>query len=140
MTKQAKSTNKSVYAVALLLFLSGVGYLVYSGVTSGSVYFLDVSEALAMDSGLPTQCRLFGTVAAQDIRKQEGQLGVSFLLEDQFNKAQSVPVTFAGAVPDTFEAGAEVIVEGGFDPSSRTFNAATLMTKCPSKYQKDNRT
>lgn len=143
MTTQNKSSNKSVYVAALMLFMSGVGYLVYSGITSGSVYFLEVSEALAMESGeagLPTQCRMFGTVAAREIQAVEGRLGVSFLLEDQFNKAQTVPVTYTGAVPDTFEAGVEVIVEGGFDPATGTFNAATLMTKCPSKYQKDNRT
>ena len=47
-------------------------------------------------------------------------------------------VSYSGAVPDTFKAGAEVIVEGGMGPEGR-FAAKTLMTKCPSKYQKENR-
>ena len=46
-------------------------------------------------------------------------------------------VSYRGAVPDTFKPGAEVIVEGGM--SDRHFAARTLMTKCPSKYQKENR-
>jgi cytochrome c-type biogenesis protein CcmE len=45
-------------------------------------------------------------------------------------------VDYAGAVPDTFKPGAEVIVEGGMKPASGIFKAGTLMTKCPSKYEK----
>jgi len=41
-------------------------------------------------------------------------------------------------VPDTFKPGAEVIVEGRMEQGG-AFNAKTLMTKCPSKYQKENR-
>ena len=87
----AKKSGKNVYLVALLLFLGGVGYLAYSGFSENSVYFLNVSEALATPS-----------------------------------------------IPDTFKAGAEVIVEGGLRPDG-SFQAKTLMTKCPSKYQKENR-
>ena len=43
----AKKSGKNVYLVALLLFLGGVGYLAYSGFSENSVYFLNVSEALA---------------------------------------------------------------------------------------------
>ena len=46
-------------------------------------------------------------------------------------------VSYRGAVPDTFKPGAEVIVEGGM--AGPQFAARTLMTKCPSKYQKENR-
>ena len=48
-------------------------------------------------------------------------------------------MAYSGAVPDTFKPGVEVIVEGGLDASGGVFNATTLMTKCPSKYQKQNR-
>ena len=46
----AKKSGKNVYLVALLLFLGGVGYLAYSGFSENSVYFLNVSEALATPS------------------------------------------------------------------------------------------
>jgi cytochrome c-type biogenesis protein CcmE len=46
-------------------------------------------------------------------------------------------VNYRGALPDTFEKGAEVIVEGRMDGTA--FTAKTLMTKCPSKYEKSNR-
>ena len=46
----AKKSGKNVYLAALLLFLGGVGYLAYSGFSENSVYFLNVSEALATPS------------------------------------------------------------------------------------------
>ena len=117
----AKKSGKNVYLVALLLFLGGVGYLAYSGFSENSVYFLNVSEALATPSD-----------------KLKAGRDVKFRLEDQENKATTLWVEYTGAIPDTFKAGAEVIVEGGLRPDG-SFQAKTLMTKCPSKYQKENR-
>ena len=61
-----------------------------------------------------------------------------FKLEDKDNSSQIIPVSFSGIVPDTFKHGAEVIVEGKMREDG-SFAAKTLMTKCPSKYQKENR-
>jgi len=105
----------------------------------GSVYFLNVREALATPAAKLTQARLFGTVAAQDLTTQPGGLGVSFNLADKDDASKTIFVTYKGAVPDTFKPGVEVIVEGGVKPGQDSFAATTLMTKCPSKYQKENR-
>ena len=64
----AKKSGKNVYLVALLLFLGGVGYLAYSGFSENSVYFLNVSEALATPSDKLKAARLFGTVAEDGLR------------------------------------------------------------------------
>lgn len=133
-----RKKNTGVYITALLLFLGGVGYLAYSGFSENSVYFLNVGEARAATPEKLTAARLFGTVAVRDIEKHRGAPGVDFLLEDKDNADQTIAVTYSGAVPDTFKAGAEVIVEGGMGAEGR-FKAKTLMTKCPSKYQKENR-
>lgn len=135
----ARKKNTLIYAAALLLFLSGVGYLAYSGLSENSVYFLNVAEAKAATPEKLNSARLFGTVAEQGIEKLPAGPGVIFHIEDKENNALSIPVRYAGAVPDTFKAGAEVIIEGGMGPEGR-FNAKILMTKCPSKYQKENRT
>lgn len=135
----ARKKNTSIYVAALFLFLGGVGYLVYSGFSENSVYFLNVAEAKAATPDKLTAARLFGTVASRGIEKHRGGPGVTFSLEDKDNASQTIVVNYSGAVPDTFKAGAEVIVEGGMGPGGR-FAAKTLMTKCPSKYQKENRT
>ena len=134
----AKKSGKSVYLLALVLFLGGVGYLAYSGISENSVYFLDVSEALATPADKMKNARLFGTVAEEGLELAENGREVRFRLVDQHSTTATLVVDFKGAIPDTFKAGAEVIVEGGMSAPGQ-FKAATLMTKCPSKYQKENR-
>ena len=134
----ARKNQKNLYIASLILFFSGVGYLMYSGLTENSVYFLNVSEVLAAPQEKLTAVRLFGTVAERDLAVLDGSRGVRFRLEDKDNKAQTIIVQYKGAVPDTFKPGAEVIVEGAME-NSGAFNAKTLMTKCPSKCQKENR-
>jgi cytochrome c-type biogenesis protein CcmE len=135
----AKKGGKGVYIAALILFLGGLGYLIYSGISQDSVYFLNVSEALAMDESELGQARLFGKVAPQNIESKTGGLGVAFDLTDQKEKTQTIRVDYSGAVPDTFKEGVEVIVEGNFVNGHNMFKATSLITKCPSKYKKENR-
>lgn len=134
----AQKKNTSIYILAALLFLGGVGYLVYTGLTENSVYFLNVAEAQATEQKNLLHVRLFGTVAANGLVRPERGSGVSFNLADKDNPAKTLRIDYSGIVPDTFKEGAEVIVEGSITTPG-TFKAKTLMTKCPSKYQKQNR-
>ncbi|WP_461210763.1 cytochrome c maturation protein CcmE [Desulfocurvus sp. DL9XJH121] len=131
-----KKNGKGVYVAALCLLLGGLGWLLFSGVSENSVYFVNVSEALAIEPGKLSSARLFGAVDARDLQGGPGTMGVTFRLVDKDDAAQSIMVTYTGAVPDTFKPGVEVIVEGGLSPSTGVFTAKTLMTKCPSKYKK----
>lgn len=135
----AAKKNTLVYLAALLLFLGGLGWLIGSGLSEGSTYFVNVGEALAMKPGQLAQARLFGTVSEQNLVMAQGGLGARFVLVDKDNPAKTMAVDYSGVVPDTFKPGVEVIVEGGFDAARGVFAANTLMTKCPSKYQKQNR-
>jgi len=134
-----KKNNTPMYLAALVLFLGGLGYLLYSGLGENTSYFLNVSEALAMQPKDLSKARLFGTVAEEGVSRPADAMGVSFLLMDKDQGGKTIRVDFRGAVPDTFKPGVEVIVEGGVNPASGAFAANTLMTKCPSKYQKENR-
>lgn len=134
----AKKTSTSIYIVALLCILAGTGALIYTGLAQDSVYFLNVSEALAAPAEKLQSARLFGTVAEQDLRRTDDGRTVTFRLVDKDSPSVTMPVSYTGVVPDTFKAGAEVIVEGS-PQADGVFKAATLMTKCPSKYQKENR-
>lgn len=141
----AKKT-RSPYIVAFVLFLSGIVYMVYSGISQNSVYFLNVSEALAMESKEIGSARLFGMVSKDNLQYTDDGMTVNFeLIDAEVIKNVSanvqgrdfIPVSFKGSLPDTFDIGAEVIVEGIM--SDNGFQAKTLMTKCPSKYEKENR-
>ena len=135
----AKKSNKYVYIVALSLFFAGFVYLVYSSLGEDNVYFLNVSEALAMDHAELKQARLFGKVSAQDLNLSPDHLSTSFTLLDKLEPGKSLRVTYSGTVPDTFKAGVEVITEGAFDWEANTFVAKSLVTKCPSKYEEKSR-
>lgn len=134
----ARKKNTSMYLAALLLFLGGMGYLLYSGFSENSVYFLNVGEALAAPQEKLKAARLFGTVSDQDLTPATQGNGVTFRMMDPEQKGKTMMVAYRGAVPDTFKPGAEVIVEGGMGKDG-VFAAKTLMTKCPSKYEKENR-
>jgi cytochrome c-type biogenesis protein CcmE len=131
-----KKNNKVVYGVALALLVAGLGFLLASGLSSNSVYFLNVSEALATEPAKLSAARLFGKVDPADLTGGAGQTFASFRLVDKDNPGQSIWVDYKGAVPDTFKPGVEVIVEGGLRPGASRFSATTLITKCPSKYEK----
>lgn len=128
--------NSMIYIAAFLLFAGAIGGLCYSGFSDNGAYFLNVGEAAAMEPAKLRKARLFGLVSHDNLTKEGASL--SFHLADKDNLAQRIPVQYKGLVPDSFKAGAEVIVEGSMNALGQ-FVAKTLMTKCPSKYQKENR-
>jgi cytochrome c-type biogenesis protein CcmE len=135
----AAKNSKSIYIAAFGLLLAGLGFLIYSGLSENSMYFLNVSEALAMEPAKLNAARLFGTVDEQGLERPDSGAGVTFRLVDKDDASKAIVVDYKGAVPDTFKPGAEVIVEGRLRDGREVFSATTLMTKCPSKYQKENR-
>lgn len=135
-----KKKTLSPYIVALLLFIGGVGYLVGTGIAENKVYFADVAEALEMPKDQQQSARLFGTVKASTVTENGATRTINFLLEDQKQKALTLGIVYQGSMPDNFQDGAEVIVEGQFAEDHKYFQAKVLMTKCPSKYEKENRT
>jgi cytochrome c-type biogenesis protein CcmE len=50
---------------------------------------------------------------------------------------KSVPVSYTGVVPDPFRAGREVIVSGKLEHGTFVGERDSLVTKCPSKFTKD---
>lgn len=128
--------NTRIYLLAFVIFAAAMGYLCYAGFSENSVYFLNVAEAKAAEPAALNQARLFGVIDGHNLDKALNS--VSFRLLDKDDAALAIPVVYKGLVPDTFKPGAEVIVEGGMGENGM-FSAKTLMTKCPSKYQKENR-
>lgn len=126
-------SSKLVYILAFLLLGAGLGYLLYSGLHSNSLYFLHVQEAIAKGTSNIGKARLFGTVSPQGMEKAEESTSIRFQLADKDNPSKTIWIHYQGAVPDTFQAGSEVIVEGRMS-GEQQFTAHTLMTKCPSKY------
>ena len=58
---------------------------------------------------------------------------LSFRLRDR-EGTKSLPVTYAGTIPDAFREGREVIVTGRLSDGTFVAERDSLVTKCPSKF------
>lgn len=153
-----RKTSRTTYLVAFAFFLVGLTGLVASGLYAGGAYFVTVSEALAMTDGAPVNMKLFGVVttvktsppatpenvgaagaANSTPAPLPAETGLEFALADLDGPGPTIAVRFSGDVPPLFKPGAEVIARGAYDPRGRSFTAVELITKCPSKYEKQNR-
>lgn len=112
------------------VLLSAIGYLVYSGLRT-NVYYQTVAELRAQGNGAAgRQVRVAGIVAADSIVRQDAGSAVRFTLADA---GGTLPVVYKGAIPDIFQPGIEVVVEGKYRAGG-DFEATTLLAKCPSKF------
>jgi cytochrome c-type biogenesis protein CcmE len=99
--------------------------------SGGMSYYLSVSEFVDSPDRADESLRINGKVAEGSIvRKPSGQ-DVTFLVTDG---AANLPVRYHGIIPDTFVDDADVVVEGRLAEDG-TFEAHTLLAKCPSKYE-----
>ena len=115
-------------AVAIVLSLA---YLVYGGIQQGATYWVTVGELEQRAPGTAAErVRLGGTVAPGTIRWDASHRHLRFVVTDG---QHTLPVAYSGVVPDIFAEGRQVVVEGTLDRSG-TFDATTLLAKCPTKY------
>ncbi len=61
--------------------------------------------------------------------------GLRFKVEDQDDPSKSIWVTYRGTVPDTFQDGREIVLEGTVDGGAFVGTRDKLLAKCPSKFQ-----
>ena len=117
------------FVVAGAIVLLAIGYLVFTGLSSASVYYLTVSELKAQGAPEGRSVRVSGDVVPGSIVR-EGST-VRFAIADA---GGSLPVVYQGVVPDIFGDTIQVVVEGrtGADGA---FQATTLLAKCPSKFE-----
>jgi len=119
------------FVIAALIVVAAVGALIYIGVRGSSVYYMTLAELRAQaDAAYGDKIRLGATVVDGSI--QSGADGVTrFVVTDGTN---TLPVSYRGSLPDTFKDGAGVVLRGKLT-SSGTFEASSLLAKCPSKYE-----
>ncbi len=118
-------------AIVALVILGAVGFLVYSGLRT-NVYYQTVGELRAGGSAaVGKQVRVAGVVTEDAIAREGSGSIIHFTMADG---GGALPVTYKGAVPDIFQPGIEVVVEGKYGADGR-FTADTLLAKCPSKFE-----
>jgi cytochrome c-type biogenesis protein CcmE len=78
---------------------------------------------------------LTGKVVDGSVKRSGEEL--RFAIRDR-DGATSVPVAYRGVVPDPFREGREVIVSGQLKQGTFVAERDSLVTKCPSKFTKEN--
>jgi cytochrome c-type biogenesis protein CcmE len=119
------------FLAAALIMAAAVAALIYIGIRGNSAYYMTLVELKAQaDSVRGDKIRLGATVVDGSI--QSGADGVThFVVTDGAN---TLPVSYEGGLPDTFKGGTDVVLQGKLTPSG-TFEASSLLAKCPSKYR-----
>ena len=97
----------------------------------GLVYYLTVSEFMQQADPAVDDFRVNGKVEQGSIERLPTGQDVRFVISDGMT---ALPVSYHGIIPDTFVDDAAVVVEGRLQPDG-TFQAYTLLAKCPSKYE-----
>ena len=115
------------WALVAAVVAGCVGYLVYSATGTSAQYY----ETIAEMRGHPSDrdVRVLGVVQ-NDVVRSEGGLHVRFTAAES---GQSMPVDYRGTVPDIFQPGIQVVVQGRPGPDG-VFHASVLEAKCPSRF------
>jgi cytochrome c-type biogenesis protein CcmE len=118
--------------VAGVAIAGAVLYLVLANTGATAEYYMTITQLRSCSSCSARTVRVAGVVVAGSIARDDSNQVVRFRISD--SKATAMPVIYSGVVPDIFQAGAQVVVEGKLG-SNGVFQAETLLTKCPSKFQ-----
>jgi cytochrome c-type biogenesis protein CcmE len=115
-----QAANKKIkFIVGGVMVALAIVYLIFTGITSNSAYFLTVDELYAKGEAIENRTvRVAGQVDADTIK---------------FDNRDLILTIFNGPKPDQMRHGAEAILEGKYD--GQIFTAQSLLLKCPSRYE-----
>ena len=115
-----------------------VGYLMVTGMQDSMVYYHTPAELVAKSASDPSYhdlgVKVGGRVLPGTVAFDQRSLDLRFDIVDIESGDTRFPVHYQGPLPDTFEEGVDVVVEGRFT-SAGVFEASTVLTKCGSRYE-----
>lgn len=124
-------------AIGIVLVGAALTYLVYAGTSDNLVYYYEIDELMAA-ADTEDKIRISGDVVEGTVVRDDATRELRFAIQSSTysggGDAYQVPVVYSGTVPDIFQDGIQVVVEGELGEDG-TFHAETLLAKCPSKYQ-----
>ncbi|MBN2714761.1 MAG: cytochrome c maturation protein CcmE [Deltaproteobacteria bacterium] len=121
--------------VTVLVVAGAITWLVVSSFDENMIYYKTVQEALNERSQFEkTPVRINGLLVPDSVKQKPGTNQFKFQLEK--NDA-ILEIEYAGILPDTMREGKELVVEGTLVPGKNVLSATEILTKCPSKYEKE---
>ena len=125
-----RRTFRWSFIVAGVLIAGAVLYLVLANTRSSAEYYMTMSELQHCTTCVTQTVRVAGEVEASSIQRNSQTQELRFTMTDG---ELALPVVYSGIVPDAFNAGLTVVVEGHMEQG--VFQAKNLLVKCPSKFQ-----
>ena len=105
-------------------------FLLYTSIAGGG----NPSIAPSQLAGRTGQVQLAGLVVGP-VTGDAHAGGLRFGLRDIGEKsARTVPVRYAGSVPDLFKVGRHIVLDGRLRDGTFVAEPGSMITKCPSKY------
>lgn len=115
-----------------------VGYLMVTGMQDSMVYYHTPAELIAKSIADPSYrevgVKVGGRVVPGSVTFDQRSLDLRFEVLDIAEGKTKFPVHYQGPLPDTFEEGRDVVVEGRLNEAG-LFEASTVLTKCGSRYE-----
>jgi cytochrome c-type biogenesis protein CcmE len=115
-----------------------VGYLLVTGMRESMIYYHTPSELVARVAADPgyreTGVKVGGRIAPGTVSFDPRTLDLRFEVFDIQEGTTRFPVHYQGPLPDTFEEGRDVVIEGRLTEAG-VFEATTVLTKCGSRYE-----
>jgi len=128
LNKKARTRLLIATGVIVAVFVIGVVFLVQRQ----GAYYRQVSD-LTTGQYDGKNVKVGGKVLDGTIKRDAA--GVHFTIEDLTGKPDTVQVIYSGQMPNTFDAGVDVVVIGEYAADGTLITADQLQTKCPSKYK-----
>ncbi len=133
MDPSRKRRLRLVLALSVAVLLAGA--LVYTSFSASTQASTPSDVVASAEPGRAYE--LTGKVVDGSVKREGERL--RFAIRDR-DGTTSVPVTYEGVIPDPFREGREVIVEGELERGTFVAERDSLVTKCPSKFTKDDET
>ncbi len=132
--KPSRLSSKGKFLAGGTLIVLAIMTLIVNGVRTGGNYYLTLDELASREASLVERgVRVNATVDKESVKYDSRAIALSFDLVDPESGARR-SVLYHDPMPDLFMRSESVIVEGAVDPTG-TFQAHTILVKCPSKYE-----
>lgn len=109
-----------------------------TGMKEAMIYYHTPSELMARITADPSYhevgVKVGGRILPGTVAFDPRTLDLRFEVLDIAEGSTRFPVHYQGPLPDTFEEGRDVVVEGKFTHAG-VFEATTVLTKCGSRYE-----
>jgi len=122
--------QRLVLAGLAVVAIVAAALLALSGLKDQAAFFYAPGDVQRQGLPLGRAVRLGGMVEAGSVRRAADGVTVRFVVGDG---RATVPVVFAGIVPDLFREKSGVVAEGEFQPDG-SFKASNLLAKHDEKY------